>query len=543
MSLNAITRKHAVRRLHHIPSLPLLAFLLTVLAGCATLPKDYTRTETTALPPSTDTLIYRAIASEIESHPGLSGVYPLGPGLDALVARLALADAAERSIDVQYYIWHRDTTGTLMMDRLLLAADRGVRVRLLLDDIGTAPKDSNLLAIDAHPNVEVRLFNPVASRSARMFSSILDFGRVNRRMHNKSFTVDNEATIVGGRNIGDEYFEAREDLEFADLDIMAVGPVVRQVSDSFDLFWNSPASVPIRALTRSRATSEAVTRGRQALRDHMANLADSPYLHALETSDLARLLQAGRAVPFLWGRAWTAYDDPSKAANNNHKRSAHLLFKLTPLIKGIKQELLIVSPYFVPGKAGVKFLSELRRRGVRVRIVTNSLASNDVGIVHAGYARYRKPLLRAGIELYEARPRAKFESKKARQKRKESGLRGSSRASLHAKTFVFDRRALFVGSLNLDPRSIDINTEIGVIVENETLASEVAEDIEHAMTSGAFRLALEPRDPEDNTTGKRLVWIANDDGQEYRFTSEPEAGIWRRLGVWLMSLLPIESQL
>ena len=231
-----------------VPALPALATLLA-LAGCVSLPTDYPRTASQALTDTADTRLGRGIAPITARHPGESGIHLLQRGTDAFVARLVLAEAADRSLDVQYYIWHADITGKLLADGLLRAAERGVRVRVLLDDLGTAPNDHTLLALDRHPDIEVRLFNPVAARGARGLGTLLEFGRVNRRMHNKSFTADNQATIVGGRNIGDEYFEARPDLDFGDLDALAVGPVVRQVSASFDRFWNSPASVPITALT------------------------------------------------------------------------------------------------------------------------------------------------------------------------------------------------------------------------------------------------------------------------------------------------------
>lgn len=489
-----------------------------------------------------DTMLGRGIGPLISAHPEQSGLYPLQFGIEAFVARLVLAEAAEKSLDVQYYIWHGDQTGRLLTDRLLRAADRGVRVRVLLDDLGTAADDSVLLAIDAHPNIEVRLFNPVATRRARGLGALFDFSRVNRRMHNKSFTADNQATIVGGRNIGDEYFEARPDLDMGDLDVVAVGPVVREVSGAFDLYWNSPAAFPIAALTRERSTPESVAQARARLAAYTDQQRESPYVEALRQSRLASELRRGE-VPLFWGRAWLVYDDPAKIATDPgeaagaHDAETALLPRLKPVMDGVRSEVLVVSPYFVPGKAGVAKFREFRARGVKVRILTNSLAATDVAAVHAGYARYREALLRAGVELYEVKPSASVRPKEKDKDETQgkTGLPGSSRASLHAKSFVFDQKTLFVGSLNLDPRSIKLNTEIGVVFESAELAKTFAAGFEQTLEDRAWRLEL--ASPSD------IEWVTHENGREVRLTGEPQTSMWRRAGVWLLSLLPIEGQL
>jgi putative cardiolipin synthase len=502
--------------------------------ACAKLPTDYPRTESHALRDTSDTRLGRELVPLTEAQPGRSGIYPLSRGLDAFLARIVLADAADRSLDVQYYIWHGDTTGRLLLERVLRAAERGVRVRLLLDDLGTAADDEALLAIDAHENVEVRLFNPVALRSARGLGTAADFGRVNRRMHNKSFTADDQAAILGGRNVGDEYFEARPDLDFSDMDVMAVGPVVGEIASSFDRFWNSAAAIPIAAFGGRAPSGEGFARARDRLQAFTASAEASPYAEGLLRSQLAEQLRKGK-LPFFWGSASLVYDDPAKAGTDAAEDVVRLLPQLKPLFDGVESEVLVVSPYFVPGKEGVAFFQALRERGVQVSVMTNSLASSDVSAVHAGYAKYREALLKAGVNLYEATPLADIRGKRKADKKQTGGVGGSSRASLHAKVFVIDRRAVFVGSLNLDPRSVDINTEIGVVFDSPEFGTLMADGVVQTMEAYCYRLSLD--DDGD------IVWTGQEAGQETRYTSEPHAGMWRRFSAWFLSLLPIEGQL
>jgi putative cardiolipin synthase len=514
------------------------ALFLLGVASCTSLP-DTPRVQSHVLTDTDETRLGRAVATQTAAHPGLSGAYPLASGMDAFVARLVLAEAAQRSLDVQYYIWHNDVTGRLLLEHLLRAADRGVRVRLLIDDLGTNANDEHLLLIDAHPNIEVRLFNPIATRNARLFGMVADFGRVNRRMHNKSFIADGQAAIVGGRNIGDEYFEAKSDLDFADLDVLAVGPVVRQVSDAFDLYWNTPAAIPITALASKQTSEEQLKSGRAALADYGESQRASTYAEALRNSSLAKDLQAGE-MAFFWCGAEALYDDPEKITQAPEDQSTHLLPRLGKITNSIQSELLIISPYFIPGKEGVEYFSRMRERGVRVVVLTNSLAATDVAAVHAGYSRYRKALLEAGVELYEVKSTARRPDDD--KKRGGSGMAGSSRASLHAKVFSFDRKALFVGSLNLDPRSIALNTEIGLLFESPEMASQAAAQFLAAVSASAYRLELVPVEAAAGAS-RHIEWIEKGNGPEVRFDTEPNAGIWRRFGVWFLSWLPIESQL
>jgi cardiolipin synthase C len=507
--------------------------VLLLVGGCASLPTDIERTESHALSGTETTRLGRIGESMRNAHPGENGFRPLPGGVDALLARIVLAEAAERSLDVQYYIWHDDLTGRHFANALLRAADRGVRVRVLLDDVGARATDENLLQIDGHPNIEIRLFNPVASRSLRGLSMLGDFSRVNRRMHNKAFVADNQAAILGGRNIGDEYFEASGELAFGDLDVLTLGPAVAEVSEAFDRYWNAPLTIPIPALLGRSGDAAGLAALRARLDAFVETQRDSPYVTKAK-AELAAQLKAG-AEGYFWGKAVLLYDDPAKIGRAPEDTEGHLLPQFANLGAHIQKEVLILSPYFIPGDAGVAWMRALVERGVRVTVLTNSLAATDVGAVHAGYQRYRKALLEAGVRLYELKPDA---IKHAPAKHEQKGL-GSSRASLHAKTFVFDRSAVFIGSLNLDPRSVQLNTEIGLVCESKPMAEQMAGELEKSLDQIAWRLEL--IDPASGSA--RIAWVETGPGGERRLMEEPGVSGWRKFSVWFLGLLPIESQL
>ncbi|TFH32559.1 MAG: phospholipase D family protein [Deltaproteobacteria bacterium] len=513
----------------------LLAVLMAaLLAACATLPENVGRRETFAYPDTGDTRLGREIAREEEAHPpGESGFHLLGNGLDAFVARAVLAHVAERSIDVQYYLYHDDLVGRLLTWQLLQAADRGVRVRLLVDDMDLAGRDLSAAALDSHPNVEVRIFNPFSRKTGRTSQYLTRMGSVTRRMHNKSFTVDSQAAILGGRNIGNEYFEADPDLAFADLDVIGVGPVARDVSTAFDRYWNNELAYPVSVLVGEPPTPEEIAQKRQQLNDFVAAQADSVYLRALRNSDLAGRIRKHQ-VGYSWGNAVVVYDQPEKMLHDKGEKEYQLTPQLKPYVEGVQKELIIFSPYFVPGKEGTAFLTGLVARGVQVRILTNSLASNDVSVVHAGYAKYRKALLRGGVELYE------MNRKLTREQREEKkGTGGSSKASLHAKSFVFDRNQVFIGSLNLDPRAVIHNTEIGVVLTSPEIAQGMGSWFDNNIGKLAFRLELTRGEDGSET----LLWHGLVDGAPETFDADPYTGFWKRLGIGFLGILPIESQL
>jgi putative cardiolipin synthase len=513
----------------------LLAILaaLSLVGACATLPENTGRKETFAYTDTRDTLLGREVSMGETAHPGESGFHLLASGLDAFVARAVLAHLAERSIDVQYYLYHGDLVGRLLTWTLLQAAERGVRIRLLVDDMDLAGRDPGVIALDSHPNVEVRIFNPFSRKRGRTVQFLTRYGSVTRRMHNKSFTVDSQAAILGGRNIGDEYFEADPDLEFADLDVLAVGPVARDVSTAFDRYWNSELAYPASVLIGEPPTPEEVGQKRQQLNDFVAAQVDSAYLQALRNSDLADNIRK-QQVRFSWGKAVVVYDRPEKMLHEKGDKEYQLAPQLKPYVDGIRKELILFSPYFVPGEAGTALLTGLAARGVRVRILTNSLSSNDVSVVHAGYARYRKPLLRGGVELYEMNKKPSPE-----QRKEKKGAGGSSKASLHAKSFVFDRQQVFIGSMNLDPRAVVHNTEIGVVLASPEIAQGMGDWFDQNVGRLAFRLELK----SDEGGSETLLWHGIVDGTPRTFDVDPYAGFWKRLGIGFLGILPIESQL
>lgn len=497
------------------------------------MPENVDRPITMAYTDTDHTFLGQSKAAERAAHPSKSGFRLLGSGLDAFVARAVLTEFAQRSIDAQYYLFHSDLTGNLLIAHLVKAADRGVRVRLLVDDMALSGRTFGAAVLDSHPNMSVRLFNPFSRNSPRALQFITRFGSVTRRMHNKSFTADNQVTILGGRNIGNEYFEAHPDLAFADLDVLAMGPAAKEVSTSFDRYWNSELAYPAKSLVKKQPTQEDLDNMRKELYEFLEKQRNSEYMEALRNSKFAEALRK-QGVIYAWGDAIVIYDQPEKLLHGFGKKEFHLAPKLRPFIENLKKEFIIFSPYFVPGREGTEFLTHLVKKGVRVRILTNSLASNDVGIVHAGYAKYRRDLLRGGVELYEMNKKISKEEKKEKK-----GKYGSSKASLHAKSFIFDRKDVFIGSLNLDPRALDHNTEIGVVIDSKEIAEVMAKWFDENIEKLAFRLELK----QYGNGFERIYWYGQLDGKPQVFNVDPYTGFFRRLGIGFMGLLPIESQL
>ncbi len=512
-----------------------IALALTLLmSACASLPPQTGRVQTHALADTGNTRLGTAFAASEAAHPGDNAFHLLANGMDALIARVILSEAAERTLDLQYYIWHDDLTGREMAASIMRAADRGVRVRLLLDDLGTNADDQFLLALASHPNVQVRLFNPVSNRTFKKLGSAIEFFRVNRRMHNKALIADNQAAILGGRNIGDEYFGASSTVAFGDLDVLVHGPVVRDVSSAFDLYWNSDAAYPIDNLMRRHADPGALAGYRQKLDTYLLSEQSSPYV-AQVRERYTKVIEA-HDTAFSWGKATLLYDDPAKITRAPGDSEGHLMSQFKALDFEPAQEMLIVSPYFVPRKEGVRWLQSMTSRGVRVTVLTNSLAATDVAAVHAGYQRYRKDMLEAGVRLYELKPVASSDADKTAKKT----TFGSSKASLHAKTYVFDRKRIFIGSMNLDPRSVELNTEIGVYCDSADAAEYVTDGIGTNIDRIAWRVELH----DDGNGGKRMVWIDTDaNGNTTELDSEPDVPALKRAGIWMLGILPIESQL
>lgn len=457
-----------------------------------------------------------------ENHAG-NGVCRLDDGATALNIRLRLIELAESSIDIQSYLVRDDLCGNLIAMALIDAANRGVRVRLLMDDALTKPVDPGLLALGRHANIEVRVFNPFPRRRSRFVSFVANFNLLNRRMHNKSFTVDSQVTIVGGRNLADEYFHGSEFSEFLDEDLLAIGNVVSDVSRGFDEYWNTRESIPIEFLNPGRAGVAIEDMVREGARF----IEGSSVGRVVRPPGEGRELVLGRGgLELVAAEARLILDHPDKVRGLVRDRLGETTEYLRNMAAEARRELIVVSPYFVPLRAGVRLFAAIVRRGVRVVIVTNSLASTNHSSVHAVYARYRKPLLRAGVELYELRRRADSE---------ERGGQPPVKITLHSKLGIVDARELFVGSFNLDPRSLYINTEMGMAVVSERLASEAAQSIMQLLPRLTYRLTLDARG--------RLTWTAIRDGVEETLHKEPHTTVWRRLATWLMSLLPIEGQM
>jgi len=515
--------------------------LATLMSACATMPPGttYPKVESTALANPQDTALGRKIEPRAKAHPGLSGFRLFASGSDALSLRVQMADSAQRTLDVQYFIFKEDDSGKLLMSALLRAAQRGVRVRILIDDTEARGQDDRVGLLAGHPNVDVRLYNPFFYRGSlgllRYTEFALTASRLNYRMHNKLFVADNEIAVVGGRNVGDEYFDSGNDVQFGDYDVFALGPITRQLSKSFDEYWNSSLAVPVRALLGTVPSGPKLDEFENQLNAHLEQMQDSPQVKAIRTGNpLAGLLNGDAGVT--WAKAEVLVDSPDKAAvDGGDSVGALLRRRLLEAAKDVQNELLIVSPYLVPGDKGMALLKSLRDRGVRVRILTNSLMSTDVPAVHAGYRRYRVPLLAIGVDLYEVKPLPGKPVPHGGTLKSPS----SGQFSLHAKAFVFDRKRTFIGSANFDSRSLNLNTEIGLMIESTEIARQVVARFDAiANPANSFVLALDQHDGRDE-----LVWKSMKDGKQIVYNDEPGDDEWREFKVDLYATLPIEDQL
>jgi len=477
-----------------------------------------------------DTPIAEIYQPLTQAHHGLSGLIPLPEGRQALAARTALAGMAVKSIDAQYYLLHNDLTGKFFIGELMRAADRGVRIRLLVDDMASWGQTSMAAVLSFHPNMEIRIFNPFFRGGGRWAQMVYRFGTVTRRMHNKVFIADGQAVILGGRNIGNAYFEAHPAIEFGDLDVLAVGPVVDAVSASFDRYWNSNLAVPVERLARKLPVQDSLETVRKSMERAIARPKNTAYVQGLCQDPIVRSILEG-TLCFYWGRAQVIQDPPEKILDPPERQTQDLVAdRMATLFDEVRQELIIYSPYFVPGKKGADYLISLCQRGVRVRVLTNSLASTDVALVHAGYSRYRKRLLRGGVGLYELDRVISRRDRKAKK-----GKYAASKASLHTKSFVLDRRQVFIGSLNLDPRSFVENTEIGLLMDSPEIGRNMGKWFDSNVPAIAFKLGLR----KNHGVRDQIRWVKT--GKTH--IRDPHASALKRLWVYLLRLLPVESQL
>ncbi|MEN4902810.1 phospholipase D family protein [Luteimonas sp. TWI1437] len=481
----------------------------------------------TTLPLSEDaTALDRELTPLLARHPGQTGAIMLPDGIDAYAARAISARQAGRSLDLQYYIWHDDLTGRMLANEAWEAAERGVRVRILLDDVGVGDMDATLLAMDAHPRIELRVYNPFRNRSGplRVLEMIQRAWGVNHRMHNKAWIADGRLAVVGGRNIGVEYFSAAEAFNFHDLDVAVFGPAVAEASAIFDDFWNSEAAVPIAALNRKPPHTLRAVLAR--IRDEAGSPEARRFLDAMDISPSVRRYFSQELTP-IWSEDIRILSDPPIKWRGD-ERGNWLVEHLVGQIGAAKRSALLISPYFVPGGNGTEGLVALADRGVHVSVVTNSLAANDVVAVHGGYARYRKPLLEGGVHLLETRSQA--DAKAA------SSLFGSSGASLHTKAVLIDGHRGFVGSFNLDPRSANLNTEMGVLFDDPDLGAALRDEYLHlADPDMSYWVYLDSKG--------RLRWLDRARDPPAALDSEPDATRRQRAIAALVRWLPIESQL
>jgi cardiolipin synthase C len=477
---------------------PAMALLLLLLSGCVGLPRHVQKFHSEALPDPQTTALGRLVVAE-QGNKNLSGIRLLTSGEEALDDLIALADHAERTLDIQYYIIHQDESAALLLHHVRLAAERGVRVRVLVDDLNTAGEDRRFLHLSEHANVEVRVFNPFpGGRFAtwtRFVASATDIRRINHRMHNKLFVADNALAITGGRNIGDQYFTRDQHNNFIDLDVVAAGAIVPQLSASFDAFWNSKYAYPI-ASVASPASAEPA----------LPSPADDAT--AASADWLERELVAGR-LDLVWVPGTVLADGPAKiASESSPDEQVTIANNLAALMRSATQELIVISPYFVPGDDGVAMFAKLVGEGVHIRILTNSLASTDSPLVHNGYSHYRVALLKLGVELSEVRP-------KLGQKRARFHPFRSSNASLHAKAVVIDQRTVFIGSMNMDARSAHFNSELGLVIRSADIARQVTSLLDDISADGSYKLQLVDH-------SNQIEWSSGEPGSEKTWFTDPE---------------------
>jgi phosphatidylserine/phosphatidylglycerophosphate/cardiolipin synthase-like enzyme len=481
------------------------------MAGCASLPRHVQKPHSQALADPETTSLGRIIAAE-EGGNNLSGIRLLTSGEEALADLVALADHAERTLDIQYYIIHQDESARILLHHVRLAADRGVRVRVLVDDLNTSGEDRRFMHLSEHVNVEVRVFNPFpGGRSAtwtRLLASVGEIRRINHRMHNKLFVADNALAITGGRNIGDQYFTRDPQNNFIDLDVVAAGAIVPELSASFDAFWNSKFAYPI-ASVASPVNAEP------------ASSAPLDNESTASANWLEGELEAGTVV-LTWVPATVLADRPAKIASDTSPGEEETIANnIVALMRSAKQELIVISPYFVPGEDGVALFAKLVGDGVHIRVLTNSLASTDSPLVHNGYSRYRAALLHLGIELSEVRP-------KLGQKRARFHPFRSSNASLHAKALVIDQRTVFIGSMNMDARSARTNSELGLVIRSPEIARQVTSLLDDISAEGSYRLRLLDH-------SNQIEWSSGEPGSEKTWFRDPETTRLQRFSLKLLA--------
>ena len=503
----------------------LAATLLLAISGCTSVPFDYPKLASFTQPPDPNAPIPSAALDWESRHGELSGFIGLPHGIDALGARLRMMEVARHSIDAQYFILKKDRAGALFVGKMLLAADRGVKVRLLIDDVFTSGIDKELSLLNAHPNVEVRIFNPLSRNSLKYWAYLLDFGRANRRMHNKSFTVDSALSIVGGRNIGEEYFELKQDVMFDDYEVLVMGPAVKDIGASFDQYWNSVLAVPVEAFGVKVEYTE-LDNWRQQMRERATESETGIYAQAVDSKFLQNV-RDGHVQPVA-AVGTVVSDSPDKLLYDvGDTESAKLALEKRDRFLEADHEIVIFTPYYIPREGGIEFVKRLSERGVRVVIVTNSLASTNHVAVHGHYAKYRKRLIEAGAEMYEIRAVVELD---------ETGWGHTpERVTMHSKATFVDRDTAFVGSMNFDPRSVFLNTEMGIFIESAELGGPFTERALALLPEVAYRVTLDDRG--------ELLWTFDNGEEREVWHKDPQTSWGRRFKAGFYGVLPIEEQL
>jgi len=506
-----------------------LVSLALFLTACASIDFDYPRDESHAIASTGETTLAMQLHDTLAAAaPDESGFYLLRDGMDSLAMRLQLMQRAESSIDIQVYQFHADIVGGLWIHHLLQAADRGVRVRLLLDDTTTEDYDAGLVGLASHPNFEIRSFNPFHRGFAGQTWSVLTgLGRINRRMHNKTFIVDNQVTVIGGRNVADEYYYASSEARFSDLDVFAIGPVVADASTMFDTYWNHQTALPLPAFAEMPADPAAeLERVRRKYSAAREALLDTEFAQAIWRKEIDFIDFNNEALT--WSQFELVYDSPDKGVVSRKDTAETIRTPLVEVLESAQRELLIVTPYFVPRKSGIQRFTQLQDEGVQISVVTNSLASQDQLLVHGGYSAARKKLLRQGVKLYEFSP---DETLKIRA----MPTGDDKMVTLHTKAFIVDRELIFVGSFNFDPRSAYLNTESGLILYSPGLAEQYAAVVLNALADRTYELFL--------TENEKLRWLYRGGNEEIVLDKEPQTTRGRRTKAKLARLLPIRGHL
>ncbi|MDL2336895.1 MAG: phospholipase D family protein [Pseudomonadota bacterium] len=521
-----------------------MAFVL-LMSGCASLPpgSNFPKSSSVAITQPETTALGQRIERAAREHPGYSGFHLLSAGVDGFLARAQMANAAQRTLDLQYFILRGDETGRLLTDAVLRAADRGVRVRVLIDDGETVAGDEQIISLSGHAQIEVRIFNPFIYRGhlklVRAFEFMLSSARLDYRMHNKLFLADNAVALLGGRNIGDQYFQVDPQSQFADDDVFVAGPIVKELSATFDEYWNSAIAIPAEALAGGESADQSLREGRKPSAQHLeaAPSGEADYSARIAAGEPLDGMLSGK-LPLVWAHAQVVCDSPEKKRVEKGGMVGRLMLRpVAQAVEDVRSELLVITPYLIPGQEGMMMFKNLRQRNAGVRVLTNSLESSTVLLAQANYMHYRVPLLETGVELFEVRSLIGD----ARGSGQSAAMSRYGNYSLHAKIFVFDRKKVFIGSMNFDQRSMHLNTEIGLIIDSPVLAQQMAARFDAMVKPvNAYKVTFQSAAAGGSSS---LVWRTQEDANVVEYSSEPARSRTQRFDAYLLMLLPLDSEL